>query len=140
MRTAAADLDARRPVWLALSDLYLDTEYRSFVRTAARDLARSMYTLGELRAILFDEVHPILARNLCVTTGVWERFDQVWLAERILAQHRRPRWLRARGHCLHRYAILLWRLLEPRIERARAIAAAAQRLDDTIPTHRASCP
>lgn len=122
MRPAAADLDARRPVWLALSDLYLDTEYRSFVRVAARELALSTYTPDELRAILFDEVHPILAHNLCVTTGVWERFDQAWLADCILAQQRRPRWLRARGRCLRRYAILLWRLLEPRIERARASA------------------
>lgn len=120
MRLAATDLDARRPVWLALSDLYLDTEYRSFVRVGARELARSTYTADELRTILFDEIHPILANNLCVTTGVWERFDQVWLAECILAQQRRPRWLRARGRCLRRYAILLWRLLEPRIERARA--------------------
>ncbi|MEO5560591.1 MAG: hypothetical protein ABIO49_11855 [Dokdonella sp.] len=120
MRPAATDLDARRPVWLALSDLYLDNEYRSFVRVASRELARSTYTPDELRTILFDEIHPILAHNLCVTTGVWERFDQVWLAECILAQQRRPRWLRARGRCLRRYAILLWRLLEPRIERARA--------------------
>ncbi len=130
MRLAVADLDARRPVWLALSDLYLDTEYRSFVRVAARELARSAYATGELHAILFDEVHPILAHNLCVTTGVWERFDQAWLAERILAQQQRPRWLRARGLCLRRYALLLWRLLEPRIESARMMRAA----DDTIPT------
>lgn len=134
MRPAATDLDARRPVWLALSDLYLDTEHRSFVRVAARDLAVSAYTSGELRTILFDEVHPILAHNLCVTTGVWDRFDQAWLAESILAQQRRPRWLRGRGRCLRRYAVLLWRLLEPRIEYARTMNAASPRQDDTTPT------
>jgi hypothetical protein len=120
MRPAGADLDARRPVWLALSDLYVDTGYRSLVRVAARELAHSAYTPGELCTILFDEVHPVLATNLCATVGVCERFDQAWLAERILAQQRRPHWLRTRGRCLRRYASLLWRLLEPRVARARA--------------------
>jgi hypothetical protein len=123
MTPAALDLDARRPVWLALSDLYLDTEYRGYVRNAARELARSSFNLAELRSILCDEVHPVLARNLCVTAGVWDQFDQAWLAECILAQQRRPRWLRARGSCMRRHALHLWRLLEPRIVRARMNAA-----------------
>ncbi|MET0225652.1 MAG: hypothetical protein ABW187_04355 [Dokdonella sp.] len=118
-----ADIEARRPVWLALSDLYLDTSYRDAVRCAARELARSPYTLRELQAILFDEVHPLLARNLCATAGVWDRFDQVWLAQSIARNRQRPRWLRPRGCCQRRYAVLLWRLLEPRIAGVRAATA-----------------
>lgn len=72
-----------------------------------------------VRSILCDEVHPVLTRNLCVTAGAWDPFDQAWLAERILAQQRRPRWLSARGRCLRRHALHLWRLLERRIVRAR---------------------
>jgi len=120
-RDAAAD--ARRPVWRALSQLYLDASYRDGVRAAARELARSPYSLHELRAILFDEVHPILARNLCATAGVWDGFDQDWLAASIARNRQRPRWLRARGRCQRRHAILLWRLLEPRIAGSRAAAS-----------------
>jgi hypothetical protein len=119
MIAAEQDLAARAPVWRALSDLYLDNEYRSQVRIAARELARSAYAADELRAILFDEVHPIVSRNLCAPAGVWDGFDQAWLAERILVNQRRPHWLRARGRCLRRYAELMWRLLAPRIASAR---------------------
>jgi len=116
-------IDARRPVWRALSELYLDTSYRNAVRAAARELARSPYPLHELRAILFDEVHPVLARNLCVTAGVWDGFDQDWLAGSIARNLRRPRWLRPRGRCQRRYAISLWCLLEPRVAALRAAAS-----------------
>ena len=117
---ADADIETRRRVWQVLSDLYLDTSYRNSVRVAARELARSPYALCELQAILFDEVHPVLARNLCATAGVWDRFDQDWLARTIARNRQRPRWLRPRGRCQGRYAVLLWRLLEPRIAGVRA--------------------
>lgn len=120
MKCATEDLEARRAVWSAMSDLYLDTSYRDRVRFAACELAQTPYTPDELRRILFDEVHPILARNLCAPVGVWDRFDQQWLAERILANLRRPHWLRSRGRCQRRYAVLLWRLLASRIARRRS--------------------
>jgi len=119
MKAAAQDLQARRPVWSALSDLYLDTEYRSSVRSAARDLSASPYSLDELREILMREVHPVLAWNLCATAGVWDRFDQDWLCDRIVQGQRRPRWLQPRPLCARDYARLMWRLLEPRVRRCR---------------------
>jgi len=119
MNPIADELTARKAVWRALSDLYLDTDYRSFARAAARELARSNYPMDQLRTILFDEVHPALNANLCATAGVWDGFDQSWLAERILRNRCRPRWLRARGRCGRRYAHHLWRLLAPRIVAAR---------------------
>ena len=118
MKPAAQDVDARRPVWSALSDLYLDTSYRTFIRPAARDLAATHYSIDDLREILLREVHPALARNLCATAGVWDRFDQTWLAERILATERLPSWW-PRTRCGRRYAEHLWHLLEARIRRAR---------------------
>lgn len=125
MKAASDDRAARAPVWLALSDLYLDRPYRSFVRAAVEALAQSPYTAGELRAILFDEVHPVVCANLCAPAGVWERFDQAWLARRVIAHERRPRWLRPCGRCTRRYATLLWRLLEPRIARTRIGSATS---------------
>ncbi|KAB2897329.1 MAG: hypothetical protein F9K31_12000 [Dokdonella sp.] len=120
MSAGGFDPEARRPVWEALSELYLDVPWRPFVRGAARTLAGSPYSLGELRAILFDEVHPVLVLNLCATAGVWDRFDQAWLEQRILTN--RARWWRPWPCCGRRYARLLWRVLAPRIERERAAA------------------
>lgn len=123
MNRVVEDIEARRAVWSTLSDLYLDNSHRDYVRMAARELARSPYTPAELRAILFDEVHPVLAGNLCSVAGVWDRFDQAWLAQCVLVNRRRPPWLRPRGRCQRRYAVLLWRLLEPRIAGLRATTA-----------------
>lgn len=133
MRRAADDLAARRPVWQALSDLYLDGAYREQVRFAAHALARSDYGAAELRTILFDEVHPAVAANLCTVAGVWQRFDQRWLAARILAHQRRPAWLRPRARLQRRYATLLWRLLEPRIAGLRAAHRAPRSFYDFNP-------
>jgi hypothetical protein len=119
MKDAAQDLAARTPVWSALSDFYLDTSPRSFVRSAARTLAASPYSLGELHDILLREVHPVLARNLCATAGVWDGFDIDWLARRIVRGQRRAHWARPRAWCGRRYADGVWRLLAPRIGRFR---------------------
>jgi hypothetical protein len=88
------DLAARRPVWQALSDLFLDTELSPAVCAGnARVLASSPYSVDELRRILFDEVHPACSRNLLAVAGVWTGFDAGWLESRILARRRaRLRW------------------------------------------------
>lgn len=133
MKRAADDLAARRAVWQALSDLYLDGAYRDQVRFAAPVLARSAYATDELRAILFDEVHPVVAANLCAVAGAWQGFDQAWLAARILAHQRRPAWLRPRARLQRRYATLMWRLLEPRIATLRAARGAPRSFHDFNP-------
>jgi len=120
MMPACDDRAGREPVWRALSDLYLDAPVRPHVRAAAAALAPTRYSAHELRAILLDEVHPAVCANLCATAGVWDAFDMRWLAETILAQQGKPRWMRARGRCTRRHAEFLWRLLAPRIARARA--------------------
>ncbi|MEP7042995.1 MAG: hypothetical protein ABI843_08020 [Dokdonella sp.] len=105
----------RRPIWLALSDRNLDTSDRMSVRVASRELARSTYTRDELHANLFDEVHPVVARNLCAIASVWDPFDPSWLAACTLRNRQRLRWSRPRGCGQRRDAVLMWRLLAPRI-------------------------
>jgi hypothetical protein len=86
---AASDLVNRRPVWLALSALYLDTEQTPAMRDAdTKRLAQSPYTLDDLRAILAGEVHPACAANLRIPAGEWAGFDESWLEQRILARGR----------------------------------------------------
>lgn len=88
MKLSAEELEIRRPLWIALSDLYLDTE-PDWERVAAL-CATSSFAISELQRILFDEVHPVVYLNLWSTAGVWDGFDQDWLIESILSRKRPP--------------------------------------------------
>lgn len=94
MKPAAADLAARRPVWQALSTLYLDTDVRDSYAGAAAVCAASPYSLEQLQAILLDEVNPVLHTNVWQTAGVWDAFCPDWLSAEILRRQRQPRWWR----------------------------------------------
>ena len=96
MNFAANDLAARRPVWHALSDPYLDTDVSLSLKWRVDILAASPYPVDELQAILFDEVNPVCRLNKWVVAGAWAGFDLDWLEERIVARRGRPsRWLLA---------------------------------------------
>ena len=65
MVAPSEDLLRRRPVWQALSDLFLDTELtEAFYRYIARTVIESGYGPAEIRGILWDEVFPVLELNL----------------------------------------------------------------------------
>ncbi|MBF5041839.1 hypothetical protein FGE12_05510 [Aggregicoccus sp. 17bor-14] len=83
---ADEELERRRPVWVAWSELFLDTQLdaRDHARIA-EVLGDSGYADGELLRILSDEVRPVVAANLLSMAGVWAGFDAAWLEERILA-------------------------------------------------------
>ncbi len=119
MKFTPEELTIRRPLWIALSELYLDNE-ESWDGIVAL-CASSPYTLPELQRILFDEVHPVVHLNLWATAGVWDGFDEEWLVASILARKRRPLfrlpWPEAR-----RYP---WRELKPLIMAARERAGHA---------------
>ena len=82
----AADLDARRPVWEALSDLFLDTDITLSRDWRVRVLAASPYTLAELDAILRSEIYPVCIHNLFSIAGEWAGFDVQTLEHAILKQ------------------------------------------------------
>ena len=105
LRPAGSDLAGRRPVWLALSDLFLDTEVNRFREGNARTLAASAYSMDELDAILREEVYPACSFNLSQVAGEWAGFDADWLERRILrgGPPPRPWWQR-----LGRYLTLGW--------------------------------
>src|SRR5689334_20220173 len=64
MNAAADDTAARRPVWYAMSDLFLDTELDDDVlQDMAKTLAASPYSIDELDKILFCEVYPVCIWN-----------------------------------------------------------------------------
>jgi hypothetical protein len=78
------ELKRRRPVWIALSDLWLDTELSdSDLTHIASVMDESGYSIEELRSIYMDEVVPVVYRNLLSFAGVWDGFDEKWLVEKI---------------------------------------------------------
>ncbi|MFT3924493.1 MAG: hypothetical protein QM778_18285 [Myxococcales bacterium] len=84
---AASDLDRRRPVWSALSELYLDTELDGADHARiALVLQRSGYSLDQAEEILYRELHPVLIGNLLSGLGEWAGFDERWVEQRVLAR------------------------------------------------------
>lgn len=119
----ADDTAARRRAWIALSALYLDTEVDGEHAHVARTLAATPFSLGALRAMLFEDVHPALRANLWSAAGVWTAFDVDWLVARIERRRARPRWLRGVSCVFCGYPRAHWQALRPMIVAARAVDA-----------------
>lgn len=66
-----AELERRRPVWNAMSDIFLDTETRWEMPNVAFVLVQSGYSEEELDAIWHDEIVPECAWNLQQVAGEW---------------------------------------------------------------------
>jgi len=79
-----AELERRRPVWNAMSDVFLDAETRCSIPQVALVLAQSGYSEEELDAIWQDEIVPECAWNLRQVAGEWALFvlDEEALAAR----------------------------------------------------------
>lgn len=82
---AAVEVDHRMPVWVALSELFLDTELQGqdYYRIA-RALASSPYSEEKLNEILRFEVTPVLKWNLMCMAGEWAGFNKEWLCEKLV--------------------------------------------------------
>ncbi|HZM45123.1 MAG TPA: hypothetical protein VFC14_09860 [Burkholderiales bacterium] len=89
-------IERRRPLWIALSELWLDTElFSADLERIARVMADSGLTIEALREVYLFEVAPVVSRNLLTTAGEWAGFDEEWLCSRIVSNLRdRPRLTR----------------------------------------------
>ena len=90
-----AQLVLRRPVWSALSDLFLDTEVRPEIAHAAWVCDMSQLPKEELGSIWYREISPVLSPNLLSPAGEWAGFDLNWLERRIVAR-------RCQSHSSHK--------------------------------------
>ena len=77
-----SELESRLPIWLAISEFYLDTEleegdYQWIYET----LKTSGKSLKDLKEIDTYEVFPALQANLNNIAGEWGAFDEDWLTE-----------------------------------------------------------
>lgn len=81
-----AELARRRPLWTALSDLWLDTELQADNRgVIARRMLDSGYDRATLERIMAEEVAPAVYCNLYSVAGEWAGFDEDWLCAEILS-------------------------------------------------------
>jgi hypothetical protein len=80
------DINIRKPVWSALSDLWLDTELQEWhLKSIAETLFESGYSLDVLRDIYEKEVAPVVYTNLLCIAGEWAGFNDKWLHEEIIS-------------------------------------------------------
>jgi len=79
------EIERRRPVWIALSELYLDTELQPADRQLISDaIVDSGYTIDDIEHILCRELGPVLGMNMLSAAGEWEAFDPDWLVSTVL--------------------------------------------------------
>ncbi|WP_156796086.1 DUF7079 family protein [Brevundimonas subvibrioides] len=77
----------RAPLWVALSDLFLDTEIQAVHYEGILKAARSGgFEPNEVIGILNEEVAPVLGFNLMQIAGEWAMFDPDWVVSRVSAR------------------------------------------------------
>lgn len=80
-----ANSDQKKKLWIALSNLFLDTELddTAFCHIAGK-IEESQLPLGEVTRILMEEVLPVCIPNLKCVAGEWSGFDEKWLIDSII--------------------------------------------------------
>ena len=87
------DLARKRPVWHAMSELFLDTELDdAHCRSIAARLAASGYGVDDLRAIMKEDVAPALATNLMGVAGEWAGWSEAEVVEAVARSKIGLRW------------------------------------------------
>jgi hypothetical protein len=86
-------IQARMPLWEALSSLWLDTEQTDLdLEWIARVMADSGLTIEELWRVYSYEVAPVVYKNIYSYAGQWLGFNPDWLRTEIVRNLRdRPR-------------------------------------------------
>jgi hypothetical protein len=86
-------IQARLPLWEALSDLWLDTQLSdAYMEGIARVMDESGLTIDELWRVYSYEVAPVVYMNVYSFAGQWLGFSSDWLRTEIVRNLRdRPR-------------------------------------------------
>jgi len=85
MTLSQTDLARKKPLWLVLSDLFLDIEIEdSDLSSIVQIMKKSGFDLVEIGKILMDDVFPICIGNMYSVAGVWTGFNENELFEAII--------------------------------------------------------
>jgi hypothetical protein len=117
---SAADVERRLPVWMAMSEIFLDTELDTadFARIS-NALRTAGYDSAELKDIFFQEVVPVLGHNLLSAVGEWAGWNSEDLRRLLLPRLQRKRRVRSRNwlFCLalgRHFFVNEWKKIDPR--------------------------
>ena len=81
----ARQIERRKPLWIALSKLWPDTELNAEdLENIAQIMADSHLTIKELREVYLVEVASVVSPNLRTVAGEWAGFDEEWLCSQIM--------------------------------------------------------
>ena len=84
------NIEERKPIWIALSNFYLDTELQDLdFKHIALKIKESPYSLEEVKKINKKEVFPVLYINLLSVAGVWSGFQEEWLVDEITKKNQK---------------------------------------------------
>lgn len=79
--------DNRADVWVALSELFIDTQLTGIDKARIVDkLKKTGYTLSETEQILEDEVFPAFSNNLLAVTGNWSGWPEDEVKQKVTKQ------------------------------------------------------
>lgn len=82
---AGEALDRRRPVWVALAHLFLDTDVSLFDDKIVAVLRASKFDAEEVEKIIREEVGPVFYTNLLDIAGEWAGWSEEHVAEDVEA-------------------------------------------------------
>lgn len=112
----------REPIWIALSDFYVDNELSKTELDYIGDTFReSPYSLQEIRAIDRYEVFPLLQQNRLSVAGVWTGFKPEWVVEECAIREKKRKSWWYRMYCNFYYSLFggthkqLWKDIEYRL-------------------------
>jgi hypothetical protein len=95
------EIDRRLPVWVALSELFLDTKLgpADWDRIAAT-IRETGFSPAQAQACLDSEVAPVFSQNMLATAGGWAGWSDEFVRQAITSYLRHPpprRWLARRA-------------------------------------------
>lgn len=81
----AEQIEKRKPLWQAFSDLWLDNELQEFeIDHIVNLMKQSDYDFNELESIFYNEVAPAVYKNTFSMTGEWAGFEAEQLFQSII--------------------------------------------------------
>ena len=87
----SAEIERRKPIWIALSGLYLDIKLEPADFASIQILFhQSGYSINEIKQINYNEVAPLLINNFLNVAGEWSGFNDQWLIKNILKKLEKP--------------------------------------------------
>lgn len=78
-----AEITRRKPVWIGLSDLFLDTDVSLVDARLSKTLKESGFDADEVEKKLREEVGPVFFTNLTVVAGEWAGWPDEWIVSEV---------------------------------------------------------